>query len=51
MNRYHEAEKTGAKTLAIGCPFCARMLEDASKEAGETMAVVDVAEVVVRAME
>jgi Fe-S oxidoreductase len=50
MNRYREAEATGAKTIAIGCPFCARMLEDASKEAGETMQVVDVAEVVAGAL-
>ena len=50
-NRYQEAENTGAKTLAIGCPFCARMLEDAGKEMGETMKVVDVAEVVVGAMD
>lgn len=46
MNRYQEAEQTGAKTLAVGCPFCARMLEDAGKEAGETMKVMDVAELV-----
>ena len=51
MNRYLEAEKTGAKTLAIGCPFCARMLEDAGKEAGETMQVMDVAEVVAGAVQ
>ena len=50
MNRYLEAEKTGAKTLAIGCPFCARMLEDAGKEAGETMKVMDVAELVAGAV-
>lgn len=49
INRYHEAEETGAKTLAVGCPFCARMLEDAGKEAGETMKVMDVAELVARA--
>ncbi len=51
MNRYREAEKTGAKTLAIGCPFCARMLEDAGKEAGETMQVMDVAELVASAVQ
>lgn len=49
-NRYQEAEGTGAGTLAIGCPFCARMLDDASKEAGETMKVRDVAEVVADAV-
>jgi Fe-S oxidoreductase len=51
MNRYREAEKTGAKTLAIGCPFCARMLEDAGKEAGESMQVYDVAELVAGAVD
>jgi Fe-S oxidoreductase len=51
MNRYREAERTGAKKLAIGCPFCARMLEDAGKEAGETMQVFDVAELVAGAIQ
>lgn len=50
-NRFLEAQKTGAKTLAIGCPFCARMLEDASKEHGESMRVLDVAEVVAGALQ
>ncbi|NLF64217.1 MAG: 4Fe-4S dicluster domain-containing protein [Chloroflexi bacterium] len=50
-NRYREAEKTGARTLAIGCPFCARMLEDASKEHGESMRVLDVAEIVAGALQ
>jgi Fe-S oxidoreductase len=45
-NRYAEAQATGAKTLAIGCPFCARMLNDANAAAGEPMAVKDVAQVV-----
>ncbi len=49
-NRYQEAQSTGAGTLAIGCPFCARMLDDASKEAGQTMQVKDVAEVVAGAI-
>lgn len=49
-NRYQEAQETGAGTLAIGCPFCARMLDDASKEAGQTMQVKDVAEVVAEAI-
>ena len=49
-NRFREAKKTGAQVLAIGCPFCARMLEDANKEDGEPMQVVDVAEVIVSAM-
>ncbi len=50
-HRYAEAQATGAKTLAIGCPFCARMLHDANNAAGGPMAVKDVAEVVVAALE
>jgi Fe-S oxidoreductase len=49
-NRYAEAQTTGADTLAIGCPFCARMLNDANKAAGEPMRVKDVAEVVAEAL-
>ena len=49
-NRYAEAKATGAKKLAVGCPFCARMMEDANKEAGQPMQVIDVAEVIVQAI-
>ena len=31
--RFAQAQATGAKTLAIGCPFCSRMLNDANAEA------------------
>lgn len=41
-SRYAEAESTGAATLAVGCPFCARMLSDA----GQSLPVRDVAELV-----
>jgi Fe-S oxidoreductase len=50
VNRYQEAQTTGAKTLAVGCPFCARMLDDANKEHGESMVIKDVAEVIVEAI-
>ena len=50
LNRFSEAQATGANTLAVGCPFCARMLDDANKEAGQPMAIMDVAEVVVEAL-
>lgn len=46
QNRYREAQATGAGTLAVGCPFCKIMLNDANKEAGEKMQVKDLAEVV-----
>jgi Fe-S oxidoreductase len=49
-NRYAEAQATGAKTLAVGCPFCARMLNDANTAAGSPMAVKDVAQVVAAAI-
>jgi len=52
VNRYRfdEAQATGADILAIGCPFCARMLNDANSEAGAPMAVKDVAEIVAAAL-
>jgi Fe-S oxidoreductase/nitrate reductase gamma subunit len=50
MNRFHEAQKTGATTLAVGCPFCMTMMKDANNEAGEPMKVKDVAQVVLEAM-
>jgi Fe-S oxidoreductase len=49
-NRYLEAKATGAETLALGCPFCARMLNDANNAAGAPMKVKDVAEVVAEAI-
>ena len=49
--RFAQAQATGAKTLAIGCPFCARMLNDANAEAGNPMIVKDVAQVVAAAIE
>jgi len=36
----------GAGTLAVGCPFCLTMLNDASKADGGTVKVLDVAELV-----
>lgn len=44
--RFAEAKSTGAKTLAVGCPFCMTMLNDASKADGGELAVKDVAEIV-----
>ncbi len=49
-NRYAEARATGAEILAVGCPFCARMLSDANTAAGQPMAIKDVAEVVAAAI-
>lgn len=49
--RFHEAQATGATTLAVGCPFCMVMLTDAKKDAGSDMHVLDVAEIVAQALE
>src|SRR5512141_1792201 len=48
--RYKEAKETGANTLAVGCPFCMTMLNDASKADGGSMQVKDVAELVAERM-
>ena len=44
--RFAEAKATGAKTLAVGCPFCMTMLNDASNADGGDVTVKDVAEIV-----
>jgi Fe-S oxidoreductase len=46
IKRFQEAAATGAATLAVGCPFCMSMLTDAGKEAGASMQVLDIAEIV-----
>jgi Fe-S oxidoreductase len=49
-SRYEEAKSTGANTLAVGCPFCMVMLNDAKKDAEADMQVLDVAEIVAQAL-
>lgn len=44
--RFAEAKATGANTLAVGCPFCMTMLNDASNADGGEVKVRDVAEIV-----
>ena len=44
-SRYQEAQATGADTLAVGCPFCLRMLADAQAASGAGPIVRDVAEI------
>jgi Fe-S oxidoreductase len=48
--RFAEAKKTGADVLAVGCPFCLTMMNDASKADGDSMKVKDVAEIVAEKM-
>jgi len=50
-SRFQEALATGAETLAVGCPFCMVMLNEAKKDANAEIEVLDVAEVVANAME
>lgn len=51
LNRFVEAQATGAEILAVGCPFCARMLNDANSQSGiSSMQVKDVAELVAAAL-
>ena len=41
--RFAEAEATGARTLAVACPYCFVMLDDAAKAKGSDVRVADVA--------
>jgi Fe-S oxidoreductase len=49
--RFAEAQASGAGVLAVGCPFCMVMLNDARKDAGSEMEVLDVAEIVLRQLD
>jgi Fe-S oxidoreductase len=46
--RVREAAATGAEVLAVACPKCARMFEDAigAEDLGDTLRVMDIAEIV-----
>ncbi len=45
--RFRQAQATGAKTLAVACPFCMIMLDDARRDLkAEDMQVRDIAELV-----
>jgi Fe-S oxidoreductase len=45
-SRFQEAQSSGARSLAVGCPFCLTMLSDAAKEANSEMQVFDLAEII-----
>jgi Fe-S oxidoreductase len=49
--RFREVRSTGASRLAVGCPFCMIMLNDASRDAGNKIRVLDVAEVVLESLD
>ena len=52
FNRIMEARSNGITILAVGCPFCLSMLEDARKDThstgvnGDELQLLDIAEVV-----
>jgi Fe-S oxidoreductase len=49
--RVRQAAETGAGTLAVACPFCTVMLDDGVKSSGRDMRVVDLATLLVEAMD
>jgi Fe-S oxidoreductase len=49
--RVREAAETGAGTLAVACPFCTVMLDDGARTTGRDLRVVDVATLLVEALE
>ncbi|MEA2195988.1 MAG: hypothetical protein QOJ25_39 [Solirubrobacteraceae bacterium] len=49
--RVREAAGTGAGTLAVACPFCTVMLDDGVQSADAEMRVVDVATLLVEALD
>ena len=53
IERSNEAIATGATIIASACPFCNTMMTDGVKlaEKEETIAVLDIAEIVAQSME
>jgi Fe-S oxidoreductase len=49
--RVREAAETGADTLAVACPYCTVMLDDGVQSTGDQLRVVDVATLLVEALE
>ncbi|HET8756888.1 MAG TPA: 4Fe-4S dicluster domain-containing protein [Solirubrobacteraceae bacterium] len=49
--RVREAAATGAETLAVACPFCTVMLDDGMRGSGGDMRVVDLATLLVEAVD
>lgn len=51
IERSREIYETGAKNVALGCPFCMTMIEDGLKEFDESKKVYDVAEIIAMGIE
>jgi Fe-S oxidoreductase len=50
-NRFREAQESGAETLAVGCPFCLIMLDDAAGAENGDLELLDIAEIVAARLE
>jgi Fe-S oxidoreductase len=50
MNRVDEAINTGAKEVAVACPFCRVMVSDGMIGKGSAITVVDVAQLLLRSI-
>ena len=51
LERYQEATTSGADTLAVGCPFCTRMFDDARAESDGGPRVADIAEIIAEGLQ
>jgi Fe-S oxidoreductase len=51
VERVKEAAGTGAGTLAVACPYCTVMLDDGVQSTGDELRVVDVATLLVEAID
>jgi Fe-S oxidoreductase len=49
--RFAEVQATKADKLAVGCPFCNLMLNDAAKNANSEIEILDIAEIVAAQIE
>jgi Fe-S oxidoreductase len=48
--RMDEAASTGAETVGVACPYCLIMLEDGARDRGDETPVLDLAQLVARAV-
>jgi Fe-S oxidoreductase len=50
INRFNEAKETSAEVLAVACPYCMIMLNDAKKDSMNQIEVRDLAELIADAV-
>ena len=46
VTRFAEAKDTGADIIAVGCPFCMTMMDDAARTTNDSMQVKDIVELI-----